>query len=205
MVWPWRRSGGRGDRALKRVGQQTSDLGLFDEPPIGSSGSSTRAPGPPRPASGMEISGLRAIPTGETSADRPAHDLAGVDPSGRSIEVFVLSHPGPVLLAFLSVDCLGCQPFWQGIGDPAALAASSDLARVVVTKGPERESPEAVSGAAARVSGVPVVMSDQAWLDYQVLGYPTFVLVDSPSGRVIGETVAIGWDDVQSMLQAADL
>jgi hypothetical protein len=65
-------------------------------------------------------------------------------------------------------------------------------------------SSAAVDAAAADVSGVPVVMSDNAWLDYQVLAYPSFVLVDSPTGRVVGETVGIGWDDVRSMLEAAD-
>jgi hypothetical protein len=152
----------------------------------------------------MAISGLRGIPTGAASTDRPAHDLAGVDPSGRPVEVSVLSHPGRTLLAFLSVDCLGCEPFWQGIGDPANLSAGFDVARVVVTKGPQVVSSAEVNAAAAAVSGVPVVMSDDAWLDYQVLGYPSFVLVDSPSGRVVGETVGIGWEDVRSMLRAVD-
>jgi hypothetical protein len=95
-------------------------------------------------------------------------------------------------------------PFWQGIGDPATLPSSPDLARVVVTKGPDLMPPAAVAAAAVDVSGVPVVMSDNAWLDYQILGYPTFLLIDSPSGRVIGETLGIGWDDVRSMLQSAD-
>ena len=126
MVWPWKRGGGRGDRTLDRVGQQASGPGLSDGSPVGSSGPSTRALGPPRPASGMAISGLRAIPTGAVSADRPAYDLAGVDPSGRPIEVAVLSHPGRILLAFLAVDCNGCEQFWQGIGDPATLPASPD-------------------------------------------------------------------------------
>ena len=204
MVWPWKRGGGRGDRSLDRVGQQASGPGLSDESPVGSPGPSTRAVGPPRPASGMALSGLRAIPSGADSADRPAYDLAGVDPSGRPIEVAVLSHPGRALLAFLAVDCLGCEQFWQGIGDPATLPAHSDLARVVVTKGPDAVSSAAVDAAAADVSGVPVVMSDNAWLDYQVLAYPSFVLVDSPSGRVVGETVGMGWEDVRSMLKAVD-
>jgi hypothetical protein len=43
-------------------------------------------------------------------------------------------------------------------------------------------------------------MSNAAWTEYRVLSYPSFLLVDGPSGAVIGETVAIGWDDVQSML-----
>jgi hypothetical protein len=151
----------------------------------------------------MELSGLRAIPTGAASADRPAYDLSGVDQFGRPIEVAVLSHPGRTLLAFLSVDCFGCEPFWHGIGDPSTLPASSDIARVVVTKGPDGVSPEAVDAAAVDVSGVPVVMSNDAWLDYQVLSYPSFLLVDNSSGRVVGETVGMGWDDVRSMLEAA--
>jgi hypothetical protein len=35
------------------------------------------------------------------------------------------------------------------------------------------------------------------------LGYPSFVLVDGSSARMVGETVGIGWDDVRSMLQTA--
>jgi len=152
----------------------------------------------------MAMAGLRAIPTGAASADRPAYDLAGVDPSGRLIKVAVLSHPGRTLLAFLAVDCFGCEPFWQGIGDPATLSGSPDLARVVVTKGPEAASSAGVEAAAAGVSGVPVVMSDAAWLDYQVLSYPSFLLVDSPSARVVGETMGMGWDDVRAMLEAVE-
>ncbi|HEX4219755.1 MAG TPA: hypothetical protein VHZ02_15370 [Acidimicrobiales bacterium] len=151
----------------------------------------------------MEISGLRAIPTGVVTTDKPAYDLAGVDPSGRPIEVAVLSHPGRTLLAFLSVDCLGCQPFWQGIGDPATLAASSDLARVVVIKGPEQMG-VSVPAESADLSGVPVVMSNATWADYQVLNYPSFLVVDGPTGKVIGETVAVDWDDVRAMLAALD-
>ncbi len=204
MVWPWKRGGGRGDRARDRLGLQGSGPGRSDQSPVGSSGSSTRAVGPPRPASGMASAGLRAIPTGAASADRPAYDLAGVDPSGRPIEVAVLSHAGRTLLAFLAVDCLGCEPFWQEIGDPATLSDRPDLARVVVTKGPEAVSSAGVELAAAHLSGVPVVMSDRAWIDYQVLAYPSFVLVDSPSGRVVGETVGVGWEDVRSMVAAAE-
>lgn len=200
MVWPWKRGGGRGDRALDGVGQQASGPALSDESLVGSSGSSTRAPGPPRPASGIELSGLRVIPTGAVSADRPAHDLAGVDASGRPIEVPVLGRPGGILLAFLAVDCFGCEPFWQGIGDPAILDSNQNVARVVVTKGPEQVPLGEVAAKSAGLRGVPTVMSTAAWTDYRVLSYPSFLLVDGPSGRVIGETVATGWGDVGSMM-----
>ena len=37
---------------------------------------------------------------------------------------------------------------------------------------------------------VPVVMSTEAWLDYQVPGSPFFVLVDGATGRKVGQGVA---------------
>lgn len=148
----------------------------------------------------MELSGLRVIPTGAAIADRPAYDLAGVDLSGRPIEVSILSRPGRTLLAFLAVDCFGCEVFWQGIGDPATLPASPDLARVVVTKGPDAMSSAKASDKLTDLSGVPVLVSDEAWTDYAVLSYPSFVVVDGSSGKVIGETVATGWEDVGAMI-----
>ena len=143
-------------------------------------------------------SGLRPVPTGESFVARPAHDLVGVDPSGNPVEVSVLGHAGRTLLAFLAVDCFGCEEFWQGIGDAASLPANPDLARVVVTK--ERDKIPAANS--APLSGVPLVMSDAAWSDYRVLGYPSFLVVEGSSGMVVGETTAFGWNDVQSMLSS---
>ena len=68
----------------------------------------------------------------------------------------------------------------------------------MITKGPENLSPNDVRTSAAEIK-VPVVMSNQVWSDYRVLGYPFFVLVDRASKLVVGETVGIGWDDVLSM------
>jgi hypothetical protein len=152
----------------------------------------------------MVASGLRPIPTGQSFVERPAYDLVGVDPSGQPVEVSVLGHSGRTLLAFLATDCFGCEPFWQAIGDGATLPASPDVARVVVTKGPEQVPPAEASAKAAGLSGVPVVMSDRAWADYRVLSYPSFLVVDGSTGKVVGETTAIGWDDVRSMLGEVD-
>ncbi len=74
---------------------------------------------------------------------------------------------------------------------------------VAVTKGPGSVDRAEVVRAARGVSRVPVVMSDRAWRDYRVSGYPFFVLVDATAGTVIGETVGFGWSDVQSMVRAA--
>ena len=212
MVWPWRRSGGRSDPALARLGQGRRDLtdsatdqsqgpGRTIPASSGSSGTTPQVPLAASQSGGLVGSGLRPIPTGQSFVERPAYDLVGVDPSGKTVEVSVLGHAGRTLLAFLAVDCFGCEEFWQGIGDAAILPGSPNMARVVVTKEPER-IPLAKS---ARLSGVPLVMSNAAWTDYRVLGYPSFLVVDGSSGMVVGETTAFGWDDVQSMLRSFTL
>jgi hypothetical protein len=72
----------------------------------------------------------------------------------------------------------------------------------IVTRGPESVDLGAVQQAAAGVLEVPVIMSEQAWIDYQVLGYPFFVMVDRESHAVVGETVGFGWADVNSMIRS---
>ncbi len=46
-------------------------------------------------------------------------------------------------------------------------------------------------------------MSDTAWAEYRVSGYPFFVLVDPAARKVVGETVAFGMDDVLALLRGA--
>ena len=58
-------------------------------------------------------------------------------------------------------------------------------------------------GLASGAGGAPVVMSDQAWSDYRVTGYPFFVLVEAGTRTVIGETVGFGWSDITSMVAQA--
>jgi hypothetical protein len=74
---------------------------------------------------------------------------------------------------------------------------------VIVTKAAEAVSPDEVARVAAGVGRVPVVMSDDAWSAYQVMGYPFFVLVDGVARTVIAETVGFGWPDVLSMIRSA--
>jgi hypothetical protein len=105
---------------------------------------------------------------------------------------------GRLLLAFLTTDCDGCEEFWRGLQDPDAIGFARGTSAVVVTKGPETVSSDEVKASAAGVR-VPVVMSDQVWTDYRVLGYPFFVLVDRTTKQVVGETVGLGWDDVIGM------
>jgi hypothetical protein len=148
---------------------------------------------------------LRPIPSGpvESSSRQAAADVVGMRPSGASIDVVVGANGGLVLLCFLHVRCDGCEEFWRGLRDASARELPVDVAVVAVTRGPESVDPAEVERAALGVDSVPVVMSDQAWDDYRVLGYPFFVLVDPQDGTVIGETVGLGWSDVVSMVGAS--
>ena len=71
----------------------------------------------------------------------------------------------------------------------ASLAASAQqsplppsIRVVVVTKGPDWESPAAVAERAPL--GIQVVMSTGAWSDYEIPGSPYFVLVDGARRRL---------------------
>jgi hypothetical protein len=150
------------------------------------------------------VAGLRPIPSGSIDAPAtwPARDVLGVSPSGDPIEVTVADSAGSMLLAFLHTDCDGCQEFWHGLREPDAIGLAPGTSAVVVTKGPESLASDEVRALAVGIQ-VPVVMSNQAWADYRVLGYPLFVLVDRATSQVIGETVGLGWSDVIAMTDTA--
>jgi hypothetical protein len=76
-----------------------------------------------------------------------------------------------------------------------------DTRLVVVTKGPEAESESRLRDLAP--AGVALVQSTEAWTDYEVPVSPYFVLVDGPSGSVIGEGSAASWGQVGSLMSQA--
>ena len=123
-----------------------------------------------------------------------APTIGGVSPRGEPI----LWKPGLelTLLLFLSTTCEGCRDLWTG----SAALVSPSLAGVFVTKGPGSEDPERVCNLAGEAF---VVMSDQAWDDYQVPTGPFFVLVDGRRGRVATEGVALSFPSVLRATEAA--
>jgi hypothetical protein len=151
------------------------------------------------------VAGLRPIPTGPPAASGrwPAADLAGEDPGGRPVALRLGEQPGPLLLCFLTPRCDGCHQFWSGLADPPGGDWPDGLSLVAVTRGAGTVDPVEVAGMAAGAGRVPVVMSDRAWTDYRVTGYPFFILVDPAAGTVVGETVGFGWSDVRAMVGAA--
>jgi hypothetical protein len=190
VVWQWQRNRDRRNRRGRNaeprvVGTEAVDLASPDTNPL---------------SDPEFVSGLQPIPAGSpgTPAPWPASDIHGVNPSGDAIEIRLSDRDGQLLLAFLNTDCDGCEEFWRGFQDPEAAGVPADTSVVVITKGPEILSSDDVRALAAGIR-VPVVMGDQAWLDYRVLGYPFFVLVERASRLVVGETVGLGWDDVLSM------
>jgi len=142
------------------------------------------------------------MPAGETVAEGGASDVVGIRPGGGQRKVAVTGTDHPTLLAFLSSGCLTCAEFWERFDDPDSLDLPGEGTEVViVTRGPGRESESAVSEQAP--AEVPTIMSDEAWERYRVPGSPYFVLVDGPSGQVVGEGSGTTWVQVSSLLRSA--
>lgn len=133
--------------------------------------------------------------------DTAAHDIAGTSPAGDDVALALVGARTSTLLAFLSSGCLTCLDFWRAFASDVALPEGVRL--VVVTKGEEQESVSRIAELAP--PGVTVVLSTQAWLDYEVPMAPYFILVDGPERRVRGEGAASSWPQLVDLLgQALD-
>ena len=127
-----------------------------------------------------------AAPTTQTLG--PAPPIAGVTPAGDARAIAMDHGDHLTLLGFLSTGCATCAEFWDALQQPGSIDLPARTRVVIVTKGPDREVPSEV---AAKTTGrVPVVMSTEAWLEYQVPGSPFFVLVDGAAGSKVGQGVA---------------
>ena len=137
-----------------------------------------------------------AEPRGGAAPRRPAPALHGVTPTGDAVALdFTGRGDTPILLAFLTTGCATCAGFWETLAEPELPVG---LETVIVAHGSDRERASRV--AALAPAGVPVVMSSQAWLDYEVPGAPYFVLADR---EVLGEGVASTWPALASLVRDA--
>ena len=140
-------------------------------------------------------------PAEETSEDHPStvHDLAGVTPSGDGAEIPLVGTAQLTLLAFLSTSCLTCRGFWDAFARPENADVVGRASQVVLlTKGPEVEQPADV--AALAPGHLRVLMSSDAFGDYQVPYSPYFVLVDGDGSRVLGRGAAESFDELRTLL-----
>ena len=137
--------------------------------------------------------GQRLAPQRGTAAP----DISGASLRGDAVVVSAAAAPR-TLLAFLSSGCTTCRTFWMSFaGGPLA----PGLRAVVVTKGAELEEVGVLRSLAP--SGVDVVLSTQAWIDYEVPAAPFFVLLDAERGR-IGEGLASSTAQVLDLVRRAD-
>ncbi len=136
---------------------------------------------------------LRPIPTYRGAPSTRPGDVIGVGLDGRPSTVPVVEATEPVVLLFLSADCLGCRDLWAALSDLGARLGP--LARLaVVTKDPADEDVAAVAALAgdAPDAGVPLVMSTRAFTHYRAAA-PFFVV--ATADRVQTEGVAWGVEE----------
>lgn len=141
---------------------------------------------------------LATAPPGSSS--QPA-DVAGTSLDGGALTLAVTGTSHRTLLAFLSTGCGSCLPFWETFADPERSLLGNDVRVVIVAKGPEAESESRLHELAP--PDVPLVLSSRAWENYRVPVSPYFVLVDGPTGAILGEGSAPAWSQVVSLLEQA--
>ncbi|HEX4018044.1 MAG TPA: hypothetical protein VHX15_15020 [Frankiaceae bacterium] len=128
-------------------------------------------------------------------------DISGITPWDESVAAGVSGDEGSSLIAFLSTGCGTCANFWDELNQPAGARLPEQTRLVVVTKGEDEESISALRRIAPQNASV--IMSSQAWADYQVPGSPYFLLIEG--GRVTGEGSGSTWQQVRALLgQASD-
>lgn len=126
-------------------------------------------------------------------------DITGSTPTGDAVHIGIEAGDDATLLAFLSSGCSTCEDFWRAFGTEELHMVPGRRTRVViVTRGPEDESPPAVGELAP--NGLTTVMSSVAWEDYGVPVSPYFILVDGRRG-VLGEGAATNWGRVVELLE----
>ena len=135
-------------------------------------------------------------PAGSLDAFAAAHDISGESLDGEVVGARIVDVEHDTLLLFLSSGCSSCEVFWSELARPVPLPSGTRL--LVVAQGPREES---VSDLAAMAPpGVDVVLSTEAWRDYEVPGSPHVVFVDGHSGRIRGEGTGQSLGQVAALL-----
>jgi hypothetical protein len=164
------------------------ELGVGVGDPVGSAAVATSVPVNMSPG-----------PAGLSLGAAPA--IAGQTPFGDARAVAVDNSDRLTLLGFLSSGCQSCAGFWAALQQPDQHGLPDGTRIVIVTKGPELEITPQVR---ALTSGqVPVLMSTEAWHDYEVPGSPFFVLIDGATGQKIGQGVATQIDQLVDLVGRA--
>lgn len=124
-----------------------------------------------------------------------AHDIAGETLDGQLVSARVADVEHDTLLLFLSSGCSSCEVFWTELAQPVPLPAGTRL--LVVPQGAREESHADLVALAP--PGLDVILSSEAWRDYEVPGSPHVVFVDGRTNRIRGEGTG------QSLRQVSEL
>lgn len=138
---------------------------------------------------------LTLAPTRDRVGQAP--DIAGLNPDGEPVVVSASVGSDPLLIAFLSTSCSSCTVFWENLDRPTQIFGDRRHRILITTLGETEESPTRAQSLAR--GDADVVMSTQAWQDYDVPGAPYFVVVD-PKDGVIGQGSAMTFDSLQQFL-----
>jgi hypothetical protein len=147
------------------------------------------------------VLGPRPAPARPEGSEQGGHDIVGVDPSGGAVRIAVVGARHDTLVAFLSTGCTTCRAFWDSFRTASYEPVPRQARIVIVTRGPEAESPGLVADLAP--ADLPVVLSTETWDAYDVPVAPYFVLVDGMAGRIVGEGAGTSWAQVASLLGQA--
>jgi hypothetical protein len=143
---------------------------------------------------------LEPLTAPEPRADwTTGHDLAGESVHGELVTSRVVGVEHDTVLLFLSSGCESCAVFWDELARPVAVPSGTRL--VIVTQGDDGESRAAIAALAPRE--VDVIMSTQAWREYEVPGSPHVAYVEGRTGRVRGEGTGQSWAQVAQLLARA--
>lgn len=168
---------------LRGLHQLGVDPGTGNRGPTGS--------GPPGTTSPIRLQGARAT------------DVVGVTLEDEAAGVAVQREGTDTVLAFLSSGCETCAGFWSAFRDPG-LTVPGGARLVIVAKDPEQESPSRLQSIwGTGQAGLALLLSSQAWSDYQVPGAPYFIYVHGATGRILGEGTGASWGQVSSLLGQA--
>jgi hypothetical protein len=158
----------------------------------------------PRAATGVDTERVDpqiASPAESGAArDEVAPDLSGVTPAGDFVQFGMRPGGPPLLLAFLSGGCSTCESFWEAFGAKER-PLPGGARPIIVTKGPEEESRSRLRKLMR--GEVEVVMSSEAWDDYEVPTYPYFAYIDGGTARIYGVGSAGSWSQLESLMTDA--
>ncbi len=180
------------ERRVDRRGQRAEGRADGPAPVVAAAPAGSTSPAPAAtPRAGQPVE-----PEGD------AVDIRGADPEGEPTVVPLEATRQPTLLAFLSTSCGICVGLWERLRDGDLGQEAPGVVPVVVTKDPAHEDVDRIRGLTS--ADVPVVLSSEAWDDYEVPGSPYVMVISAAPGSVATEGSVATWQDLVRLARSVD-